>query len=294
MRNTTNFNLNIVEGSDKVNLITQMNPNTELIDEQMFKNQNAGVQTATELLTGTVHAITRSIPDASMIRFTAVSRFTAGDTFTVDSVQVSALLPSGEQLPDGAFIIGSEVLCVLKGTLLTVYASGGAVALAKDAEKLGGNLPSYYATKEEVDNAQNTANSAGAMSELNRQKIAILENKNMKLLWENNNPSADFPQQDITLTSDEYDFLLITCQLEGNLSTLRTVTKIVMKGFSYIEFSITGCESNNYPWTYQRNINRKSDKLFTISTGMTQRANSTSVGFSSDVLRPLTIYGGKF
>ena len=177
MQRTDNFNLIVVEGTDTVNLLTQMNPNTEAIDGQMFKNQNAGVQTATELLSGTVHAITRSVPDASMIRFTAVSRFTAGDTFTVDGVQVSALLPSGEQLPDGAFIIGSEVLCVLKGTLLTVFASGGAVALAKNAEKLGGNLPSYYATKEEVDTAQNTANSAGNLAEVNRQNILELENK---------------------------------------------------------------------------------------------------------------------
>ena len=171
MQRTDNFNLIVVEGSDTVNLLTQMNPNIEVIDEQMFKNQNAGVQTATELLSGTVHAITRSIPDASMIRFTAVSRFTAGDTFTVDGVQVSALLPSGEQLPDGAYIIGSEVLCVLKGTLLTVFASGGAVALARDAEKLGGQLPSYYATKAEVDSAQETADSAGSLAELNKQSI---------------------------------------------------------------------------------------------------------------------------
>lgn len=176
MQRTDNFDLIVVEGSDTVNLLTQMNPNTEAIDEQMFKNQNAGVQTATELLSGTVHAITRSIPDASMIRFTAVSRFTAGDTFTVDGVQVSALLPSGEQLPDGAFIIGSEVLCVLKGTLLTVFASGGAVALARDAEKLGGELPSYYATKEEVDNAQSTASSAGSLAETNRLKIDNIDN----------------------------------------------------------------------------------------------------------------------
>lgn len=177
MQRTGNFNLIVVEGSDTVNLLTQMNPNTEAIDEQMFKNQNAGVQTATELLSGTVHAITRSVPDASMIRFTAVSRFTAGDTFTVDGVQVSALLPSGEQLSDGAFIIGSEVLCVLKGTLLTVFASGGTVALAKNAEKLGGEFPSYYATKTEVDTAQNTANSAGNLAETNRQDILTLSNK---------------------------------------------------------------------------------------------------------------------
>lgn len=168
---TDNFDLNLVEGSDVVNLLTQMNPNTEKIDEQMFKNQNAGVQSATELLSGTVHAITRVVPDASMIRFTAVSRFTAGDTFTVDGVQVSALLPSGEQLPDGAFIIGSEVLCVLKGTLLTVFAGAGVVAMSQDSAKLGGNPAEYYASNEELDLVKNTANSAGDIAESNTQKI---------------------------------------------------------------------------------------------------------------------------
>lgn len=171
MQATNNFNLNLVEGSDVVNLLTQMNPNTIAIDEQMAKNRNNGVQTATELLSGTIHAITRSVPDASMIRFTAVSRFTAGDTFTVDGVQVSALLPSGEQLPDGAFVIGSEVLCVLKGTLLTVFTTVGKVSKTEDSDKLGGNLPEYYATKEEVTNALSVGTSAGEVAESTRQNL---------------------------------------------------------------------------------------------------------------------------
>lgn len=190
MQRTENFNLIVTEGSDIVNLLTQVNPNTEVIDEQMFKNQNAGVQTATELVSGTVHAITRSIPNASMIRFTAVSRFTAGDTFTVDGVQVSALLPSGEQLPDGAYIIGSEVLCVLKGTLLTVFVSGGAVTLARNAEKLGGQLPSYYATKEEAEvNKQNIAklNTAKANYQGNDDVSLVCNDSHMQVTNKANN-----------------------------------------------------------------------------------------------------------
>lgn len=171
MLHTDNFDLILVEGSDNVNLLTQMNPNTTAIDTQMAKNRNMGVQTATELLTGTIHAITRSVPDASMIRFTAVSRFTAGDTFTVDGVQVSALLSSGEQLPDGAFVIGSEVLCVLKGTLLTVFTTVGKVNKTEDSDKLGGNLPEYYATKEEVTNALSVGTSAGEVAENAIQEI---------------------------------------------------------------------------------------------------------------------------
>ena len=114
MRESEHFNLNLVEGTDIVNPLVTDVPNYESIDEQMFKNQNAGVQNATELKSGTVHAITRLVPDAQMITFTATSNFTAGDTFTVDGIQVSALTVSGEQLPTGAYVINSQVLCVLK------------------------------------------------------------------------------------------------------------------------------------------------------------------------------------
>ena len=160
MRKTSNYELIVVEGSDKVNLLTQMNPNTEKIDEVMKSNENSGVQIATELFSGTVHAITRTVKSASMFKFTAVSNYTLGDTFTVDGVQVTALLTSGEALETGAYIIGSEVLCSLKGTLLTVYSqkASGKVKLAENSEKLGGELPNYYAKQSELDNIENVIN----------------------------------------------------------------------------------------------------------------------------------------
>lgn len=151
MIKTSNYDLIVVEGSDKVNLLTQMNPNTEKIDEVMKTNEKSGVQVATELLSGTVHAITRTVKSASMFKFTAVSNYKLGDTFTVDGKQVTALLTSGEALGTGAYIIGSEVLCSLKDTLLTVYTQSGTVKLAEDSKKLGGNLPEYYAKESDLN-----------------------------------------------------------------------------------------------------------------------------------------------
>lgn len=171
MTRTSNYDLIVVEGSDKVNLLTQMNPNTEKIDEVMKTNEKSGVQVATELLSGTVHAITRTVKSASMFKFTAISNYTSGDTFTVDGVQVTALLTSGEALGTGAYIIGSEVLCSLKDTLLTVYTQGGTVKIAEDAEKLGGNLPEYYAKQSELDIVKNTADSASSLSRTNSESI---------------------------------------------------------------------------------------------------------------------------
>lgn len=181
MTRTSNYDLIVVEGSDKVNLLTQMNPNTEKIDEVMKNNEKSGVQVATELLSGTVHAITRTVKSASMFKFTAISNYTSGDTFTVDGVQVTALLTSGEALGTGAYIIGSEVLCSLKDTLLTVYTQGGTVKIAEDSEKLGGNLPEYYAKQVDLDNVKNIAENASSLSRRNSENINII-NQNLNLL----------------------------------------------------------------------------------------------------------------
>ena len=121
MTTTTYYNLNIVEGTDIVNPLTVDNPNYEKIDETMHNNAVAGVTLATEIANATVHAITRENSDCSVIRFIATSRWKAGDTATVDGVPVTALLPSGETLPDGAYVINANVLCILTGTNLTVY-----------------------------------------------------------------------------------------------------------------------------------------------------------------------------
>ena len=164
MQNTDNFNLKIYEGEDLFNPLVVENVNAQSIDAQMKKNENHTVGDATELLSGTVHALTRLTPDTPMLRFTATSKFTAGDTFTVDGVQVSALTVSGEQLPDGAYIIGSEVLAYLKGTLLTFFTSQGTLATAQNALKLGGNTPDYYATATAVQQAQDTATAAGNLA----------------------------------------------------------------------------------------------------------------------------------
>lgn len=189
MTRTTNYDLIVVDGKDKVNLLTQMNPNTEKIDEVMKTNEKSGVQIATELLSGTVHAITRTVPSASMFKFTAVSNYNAGETFTVDGVQVTALLTSGEALGTGAYIIGSEVLCSLKDTLLTVYTQSGTVKIAENSEKLGGNLPEYYAKQSELNIVKNTADSASSLSRANSEEIINIKQSltNLKTPTEDSN-----------------------------------------------------------------------------------------------------------
>lgn len=144
MDTSTYFDLNLVTGSDKVNPLTVDRPNYEKIDDQMHKNQINSVVEATELKSGNVHAITCLTEGAVFFRFTATSDFAAGDTFTFNGTPVSAVLPDGSGLQTGAFKINGTVLCSVIGSLLTVY-SFTTSDVAADSEKLGGQLPAYYA-----------------------------------------------------------------------------------------------------------------------------------------------------
>lgn len=175
MNFSEHYNLNLVQGTDIVNPLVQDVPNYETIDAEMYGNSITSVHTATELLSGTVHALTRDYPDAPMFRFVATANYTAGDTFTVDGIQVTALLPSGEALGSGAYVINSNVLCCLTGTLMTVFCTSGVVTTADNALKLGGELPSHYGTAADVQNAVTTAQSANAISLSNQQKVEAIE-----------------------------------------------------------------------------------------------------------------------
>ena len=146
-RQTTNYGFNISEGNDLVNPLTNIFPNFESLDTDLKNVSDSAVGTATELLTGTVHALVRSDSDRNVFTFTATSNFEAGETFTLDGVQVTALTPDGQTLSTGCYIIGSEVLVAVKGTLMTVYVNP---SKALDSDKLDGHDSTYYATASDV------------------------------------------------------------------------------------------------------------------------------------------------
>lgn len=123
MQYTSNYNLMLPEGTDTVNLLTQMNPNTSDIDAALFANKQAVVGRATELTAGTVHAITRANTDSPVFAFTATSNWTYGDTMSVDGVACSVYLTDGTQPSTGAYVINSEVLAIIQGSRVTIFAN---------------------------------------------------------------------------------------------------------------------------------------------------------------------------
>ena len=168
MTNTTYYHLNIVEGTDIVNPLTVDNPNYEKIDETMHNNAVSGVTLATEIANATVHAITRENSECAVIRFIATSEWKAGDTATVDGVPVTALLPSGETLPNGAYVINSNVLCILTGTNMTVFAERKKTDTATDikynATNVGAELDKV---NENLNNLSMTSSVGDTITDLN-------------------------------------------------------------------------------------------------------------------------------
>lgn len=242
MNQTTNYELSLYEGTDLFNPLTVENVNFNDLDTIIKAISNRAFSAATELLTGTVHAITRADSDCTAFIFPATANFTAGETFTVDGVQVTALLPSGTTLPTGAYVIGSNVLCVLNGTLMTVYCDAGS-----DAQTLQGHAASYFATDEDLDTLSGTVSNlstkvgsavltttapdcSGAINELNTNLISIKDmtlptitaNTWINLLDLNSYGITDFEhitvQYTIARTANS-DYLKITNEVQLKVTT---------------------------------------------------------------------------
>lgn len=138
MTTTPHYGFNIVEGTDLVNPLTQLNPNFTSLDTELYGISVDAVGTATEVVSGGVHALTRAGATRPAFRFTATGDFQANDTFSVDGVSVTAKTVSGAAIPAGAYVTGSNVLGVLNGTDLTLYVSDVKTYTASDIAVTGG------------------------------------------------------------------------------------------------------------------------------------------------------------
>lgn len=208
MQKSTNFELNVPEGSDKFAPLSNFNPNWTKIDSQMKLNEDNSIPTATEAVAGTVHNIIRNKPDASMFRFTATGDVKDGDTFTVDGVSVQAVLPNGQGVTAGSYLVNSQVLACVVGSQLTIYtsaASGGAV----DAATLEGHPADYFATATQVENATTIATAARTVADNAKStadealQAAQSAGFNIVEVWRNDSPGTSRGDFTITVTNEE-------------------------------------------------------------------------------------------
>lgn len=154
MNQSTNYNFNLPEGTDLVNLLTQLIPNWSDLDTILKGVENQAFTNCTEVTSLGVHAISRTNSEGKILKWIATSNFTAGETFTVDGNVVAAATPAGATLATGAYVTGAIVIAALNSdeSAMTIFVSGTNVAT--DSERLGGELPSYYAKDSDMDIAK--------------------------------------------------------------------------------------------------------------------------------------------
>lgn len=154
MSTTTYYEFNKPEGTDLVNPLVDTNPNWDALDADLHEFNERSIANCTEIVTLGVHAISRLDTTAKFLKWIATANFTAGETFTVDGLAVAASTPAGSPLATGAYVTGSVVLACLNAdnTAMTVFVSGTTVA--SDAERLGGQLPAYYAKQSDMTTAE--------------------------------------------------------------------------------------------------------------------------------------------
>ena len=154
MNQSTNYNFNLPEGTDLVNLLTQLIPNWSSLDTLLKGVEDQAITNCTEVVALGIHAITRSNTDGKILKWIAAANYTAGDTFTIDGNLVAAATASGEALATDAIVSGAVILAALNAdeSAMTIFVTGTNVA--SDSAKLGGQLPSYYAKDSDMSDAK--------------------------------------------------------------------------------------------------------------------------------------------
>ena len=233
MEQTTNYELRKYQSGDLFNPLTVNNPNLDDIDTDMKAISDRAIGRATELVSQGVHAITVLDTDCKTIKWVATANFTAGETFTVNGIQCNAYLPSGEALGTNAYVSGAQVIASLNNdnSAMTIYVPQGTVAIASDSERLGGELPSYYASKDYADGIKTTADNA---SELISKKALVntYYDSSTKKLYEVNSagtvggeismgtPILDFANPLFSFTASQLTYTATKeCYIVGSICT---------------------------------------------------------------------------
>lgn len=162
---TTYYNFNKPVGTDLVNPLTDQIPNWDIADNALHGLSVNAIGTAVEVITGTVHALTRvNQTDAKFIQFIASGDYDSGDTFTLDGIAMGATYPDGTALETDAYATGATVLIGLNAddSTATFYLSKAGSGIATDSERLGGELPVFYSSKSYADGIKSTADAAAA------------------------------------------------------------------------------------------------------------------------------------
>ena len=151
------------------------------------------------------------------------------------------------------------------------------------------------------DNNKVTADDMNEIKEVTNENYNDFEefktNKTLKKLWENPNPNMAFSAQDITLSSDDYDYLTWFCIWYTGISQIRLLSYTILKNYGlYMNGAGDYTPGNNqyYVASFIREVNRNSDTSFNVGNCFVRYGNSTNRPTQNVTLVPVAIYGGKF
>lgn len=302
---TPNYSLNIAEGTDTVNLLTQCYPNFSTLDTVVKGIDDNAITVASETKSGTVHQLVRSNVNRNVIRFSATSNFTLGDTFTVDGTPVTAVTVAGTALQTGDFVINSNVIAVLNGALLTVYAGGSIASLdaadvvydntgsgltatnAQDAiDEVAGGLTAAGTSYDNTLSGLTAADVQSAIDEL----AAIPSGSKVSLLFSNPDTTVNWGTDPITLSSDDYDLLLFT--FRSTTTSGYCLSQIAIKG-SDVEVTRLYPGGGNPLNLYGRRLTYASDTSYSVGAATAQALGSAGGMTSNNHLIPYKVYGIK-
>lgn len=141
--------------------------------------------------------------------------------------------------------------------------------------------------------------------ELSNGKYKILDSKlkeidrPLKKLWENSNTSNIFNPQAITLSSDDYDYLLwFFIDVTGTASNRYMMSVCSLKGWNVnflypFDGQVSGT-NNYYNTNWKRSAEYVSDTSFNIGACIGKRGAENGSVTNNIYCIPAIVYGGKF
>lgn len=119
--------------------------------------------------------------------------------------------------------------------------------------------------------------------------ISSINSKTLKELWKNTSPSSAFAAQTITLSSNDYDYLILISK--NAASSNGALSFMALKGMGFYSQWVN--RDGNYPLVAYKFIQYTDDTHY-AAPDTTVSAHTSGLSTNNNYLVPIAIYGGKF
>lgn len=120
----------------------------------------------------------------------------------------------------------------------------------------------------------------------------------LKKMWENSDTNAGFASQNITLSSDDYDYLIWFYGYHKNSNMTSIVSMISLKSLGGVLLTMAcatvGSGGNYYTSTIKRDVIKDSDTVYNIGDCERSVGTSPPKQNENNYCIPIVVYGGKF